>query len=156
MTFAEFTDAVSGEIGGSLEVREDALGFEVGGIEFFVMSVSHPGAREYLVMAADLGEVPPERPEKLYQALLDAGHNYHGAGGGTFARNPENGHIWLQWREPLSSLTVESAMEELKSLGDAALKWRDVVKDYREGAELAGEEPSGAVDGLGDTGFLSV
>ena len=43
------------------------------------MRVAQEGESEYLVVAADLGEPPPERLEKLYQALLDAGHNFAGA-----------------------------------------------------------------------------
>ena len=71
---------------------------------FFLMRVANEGESEYLVVAADLGEPPPERLEKLYQALLDAGHNFAGAGGGVLARNPGDGHIWLQSRDCWESL----------------------------------------------------
>ena len=50
------------------------------------MKVAHEGEGEYLVVAADIGEPPPQGLEKLYQVLLDAGHRFAGAGGGVFAQ----------------------------------------------------------------------
>jgi hypothetical protein len=142
MTFSEIVDALSRELGAQFENHDDAIGFDVGGKAFFMMRVAQPGASEYLVMAADLGEVPPERPEKLYQALLDAGHNFAGAGGGVLARNPGDGHIWLQSREPFASMDVETAVSKVKALGDAAINWRDIIREYREGASIP--EPEAA------------
>ncbi len=156
MTFSEFVEALSRDTGASFDSSDDAVGLEVGGMGFFLMSVSPPGQGEYFVMAADLGEVPPERPEKLYEAFLDAGYNYKGAAGGTFARNPQDGHIWLQWYDQITALTVESAMEAMKALSDAAIKWRDIIKDYREGSELPSNPPQPADDGLAPQGFMSV
>ena len=156
MTFDELVDALSNATGAAVENSDDAVGFEIGGMELFMMRMMHPDIGEYLVMAADLGEVPPERPEKLYQALLDAGHNFAGAGGGTFARNPDDGHIWLQWREPLGALTVEYALAALKSLGDAALRWRGIIKDCREGSEIPSEQGSHDHGGHGGFGFIRV
>ncbi len=160
MTLTEFAEALSKKTGNPVEINDDAIGFSVGGLEFFVLSVLRPGVGEYLVMAADLGDVPPERPEKLYQALLEAGHYFEGAGGGVFSRDPENGRIWLQWREPISAVSVESAMEQMQALEDAALKWRDIIKDYREGSALPSTpSPSDSPpsDGKFDLpGFMSV
>ncbi len=156
MKFEELVEALSNASGAALDNSDGAIGLEVGGMGFFVLNVVPPGQGEYLVVAADLGEVPPERPEKLYQAMLEAGYRYQGAAGGTFARNPEDGHIWLQWYEQVSALTVESAMEAIKSLGDAAVKWRDVIKDYREGSELPSMMPSDAVGERDISGFISV
>ncbi len=156
MTLSEFAEALSRKTGAPVEVNDDAIGFDVGGLEFFVMSVMRPGVGEYVVMAAGLGEVPPERPEKLYEALLEAGHNFEGAGGGSFSRDPANGHIWLQWCEPISAVSVEAAMEQMQSLADAALKWRDIIKDYREGSELPSAKPANADVERGISGFIRV
>ena len=124
------------------EIVDDAVAFDADGMPFFMMRVANEGESEYLVVAADLGEPPPERLEKLYQALLDAGHNFAGAGGGVLARNPGDGHIWLQSRESLSSLDVEAALAKIKSLGDAAVNWRDIIREYREGTSIT--EPEAA------------
>ena len=124
------------------EIVDDAAAFDADGMPFFLMRVANEGESEYLVIAADLGEPPPERLEKLYQALLDAGHNFAGAGGGVLARNPGDGHIWLQSRESLSSLDVEAAISKVKALGDAAINWRDIIREYREGASIP--EPEAA------------
>ena len=70
------------------------------------------------------------------QALLDAGHNFAGAGGGVLARNPGDGHIWLQSREPFASMDVDTAVSKVKALGDAAVNWRDIIREYREGASI--------------------
>ena len=124
------------------EIVDEAAAFDADGMPFFLMRVANEGESEYLVIAADLGEPPPERLEKLYQALLDAGHNFAGAGGGVLARNPGDGHIWLQSREPFASMDVETAIAKVKSLGDAAVRWRDIIREYREGASIP--EPEAA------------
>ena len=103
------------------EIVDDAAAFDADGMPFLVMRVADEGESEYLVIAADLGEPPPERMEKLYEALLDAGHAFAWAGGGVFARNPADGHIWLQLREAYASIDVESAIAKVKALGEAGL-----------------------------------
>jgi len=147
------------------EIVDDAAAFDADGMPFFLMRVVNEGESEYLVVAADLGEPPPERLEKLYQALLDAGHNFAGAGGGVLARNPSDGHIWLQSREPFASMDIETAISKVKTLGDAALNWRDIIKEYREGSALPEPATAGAAsakglsdisDGEGHPGFMRV
>ena len=139
------------------EIVDDAVAFDADGMPFFMMRVANEGESEYLVVAVDLGEPPPERLEKLYQALLDAGHNFAGAGGGVLARNPGDGHIWLQSRESLSSLDVEAALAKIKSLGDAAVNWRDIIREYREGTPVSEPEPrNGAPGGEVLASFIQV
>ena len=139
------------------EIVDDAAAFDADGMPFFLMRVANEGESEYLVVAADLGEPPPERLEKLYQALLDAGHNFAGAGGGVLARNPGDGHIWLQSREAFVSMDVETAIAKVKSLGEAAVNWRDIIREYREGTpvsepELRDDAPGGEIG----AGFMQV
>ncbi len=141
------------------EIVDDAVAFDADGMPFFMMRVANEGESEYLVVAADLGEPPPERLEKLYQALLDAGHNFAGAGGGVLARNPGDGHIWLQSRESLSSLDVEAALAKIKLLGDAAVNWRDIIREYREGASIPEPEAVATYEapaGGGNVGLMMV
>ena len=132
------------------EIVDEAVAFDADGMPFFLMRVANEGESEYLVVAADLGEPPPERLEKLYQALLDAGHNFAGAGGGVLARNLSDGHIWLQSREPFALMDIETAISKVKTLGDAALPWRDIIKEYREGSSIP--EPATADDASGGEG----
>ena len=141
------------------EIVDDAVAFDADGMPFFMMRVANEGECEYLVVAADLGEPPPERLEKLYQALLDAGYNFAGAGGGVLARNPGDGHIWLQSRESLSSLDVEAALAKIKSLGDAAVNWRDIIREYREGTPVSEPEAAATYEapaGGGNVGLMMV
>ena len=143
------------------EIVDEAAAFDADGMPFFVMRVANEGESEYLVIAADLGEPPPQHLEKLYQTLLDAGHNFAGAGGGVFARNPNDGHIWLQLREAYASIDVETAISKVKALGDAAVNWRDIIKEYREGASVSdhatADEPSDAgLEGERLPGFMRV
>ena len=138
---------------------DEAAAFDADGMPFFMMRVANEGESEYLVVAADLGEPPPERLEKLYQAFLDAGHNFAGAGGGVLARNPGDGHIWLQSRESLSSLDVEAALAKIKSLGDAAVNWRDIIREYREGTSIPEPEAAATYEapaGGGNVGLMMV
>ena len=135
MEFNEFIQQFADKYGIQVPgIVDDAVAFDADGMPFFVMRVANES--EYLVIAADLGEPPPERPEKLYQALLDAGHNFAGAGGGVFARNPVDGHIWLQLREALAPIDIETAISKVSMLGDAAVNWRDIIREYREGTSI--------------------
>ena len=166
MEFCEFIQQFAERFGIPVpEVVDDAAAFDADGMPFFLMRVANEGEGDYLVVAADLGEPPPERPEKLYQALLDAGHNFAGAGGGIFARNPGDGHIWLQMREAFASIDIESAISKVKALGDAAVNWRNIIREYREGSSIGeteppGEAPGESVDGVsegeGVSGFMLV
>ena len=166
MDFSKFIQQFADRFGIEMpEIVDDAAAFNADGMPFFMMRVANEGESEYLVVAADLGEPPPERLEKLYQALLDAGHNFAGAGGGVLARNPGDGHIWLQSREPFALMDVETAISRVKALGDAALNWRDIIREYREGSSIselatAGEtpaKPSGdELGGEGPPGFMMV
>ena len=155
MEFGELVKALSEELGFGVENVDDAVAFDVRGMPFFLMRVANEGECEYLVMAADLGELPPERPEKLYQALLDAGHNYNVAGGGTFSRSSLDGHIWLQWRDALPPLDAETVMAKMKTLGEAAVNWKNIITDYREAEPSAGSPPPFPVGG-GGAGFMLV
>ena len=166
MKFSDFVQQFAERFGIEVpEIVDEAAAFDADGMPFFLMRVVNEGESEYLVVAADLGEPPPERPEKLYQALLDAGHNFAGAGGGIFARNPGDGHIWLQLREAFASIDVETAISKVKAFGDAAVNWRDIIREYREGSSLGetappGEVPDGSGDGVlageGVSGFMLV
>ena len=166
MDFSKFIQQFAERFGIEVpEIVDDAAAFDADGMPFLVMRVADEGEGEYLVIAADLGEPPPERLEKLYEALLDAGHAFAWAGGGVFARNPADGHIWLQSREPFALMDVETAISRVKALGDAALNWRDIIREYREGSSIpepatADEtpaKPSGdELGGEGPPGFMMV
>ena len=158
MEFGEFIQQFAERVGIAVpEIVDEAAAFDADGMPFFLMRVAKEGESEYLVVAADLGEPPPERLEKLYQALLDAGHNFAGAGGGVFARNPHDGHIWLQSREPFASMDIETAISKVKALGDAAINWRDIIMEYREGTPVSGSEPQdGGPGGEAVAGFMQV
>ena len=152
MEFSELIRQFAERVGVAVpEIVDEAAAFDADGMPFFLMRVANEGESEYLVIAADLGEPPPERMEKLYEALLDAGHAFAWAGGGVFARNPADGHIWLQLREAYASIDVESAIAKVKALGEAAVNWRDIIREYREGAYIPEAQTSGGLpdDGTG-------
>ena len=162
MEFSELIRQFAERVGVAVpEIVDEAAAFDADGMPIFLMRAVKEGESDYLVIAADLGEPPPERLEKLYQALLDAGHNFAGAGGGVLARNPSDGHIWLQSREPFASLDIETAISKVKTLGDAAINWRDIIKEYREGASIpesatADEGSAELPGGASPSGFMMV
>ena len=162
MEFSDFIQQFAERFGIEVpEIVDEAAAFDADGMPFFMMRVVSEGEGDYLVVAADLGEPPPERLEKLYQAMLDAGHNFAGAGGGVFARNPADGHIWLQSREPFAFMDIETAISKVKALGDAAINWRDIIREYREGASMPEPATVGEVSAEprgdeGNPGFMMV
>ena len=162
MEFSDLTKRFAERLGiETPEIVDDAVAFDADGMPFLVMRVADEGESEYLVIAADLGEPPPERLEKLFQTMLDANHAFAGAGGGVFARNPADGHVWLQLREAYSAIDVETAISKAKALGEAAVNWRGIIREYREGASVpepaVPDAPSAAGSGgEGDAGFMMV
>ena len=52
-------------------------------------------------------------------------------------------------REAYASIDVESAIAKVKALGEAAVNWRDIIREYREGASIpdgtGAESPPGLV-----------
>ncbi len=87
MTIEEVAAGLGKELGIALNVVDDAFAMDFGGKPFMVMRIA--GERgEMLTMACDLGEMPPQAPEKLYEALLNANWAYRGAAGAVFARHP--------------------------------------------------------------------
>jgi len=166
MEFRDFIQQFADRFGIEVpEIVDEAAAFDADGMPFFLMKVANEGVGDYLMVAADLGEPPPQGLEKLYQALLDASHRFAGAGGGVFARDQADGHIWLQSREPFALMDVETAISKVKALGDAALNWRDIIREYREGSSIpepatAGETPAkplgDELGGEGPPGFMMV
>ena len=157
MELKELTSAFAAKLGiNGLAAEDGVCALEIDGIPLQIAEMAAGGA---LLATAVVGPPPPERLEKFYQALLDAGHNFAGAGGGVLTRNPGDGHIWLQSRESLSSLDVEAALAKIKSLGDAAVNWRDIIREYREGAPIPEPETATtyeAPDGGGNVGLMMV
>ena len=162
MEFSKFIQQFAEKFGiEAPEIVDEAAAFDVDGMPFFLMRVAQEGESEYLVVAADLGEPPPQGLEKLYQALLDASHRFAGASGGVFARNQSDGHIWLQSREAFSTVDIDTAIVRVKALGDAALNWRDIITDYREGSSVPepaalAEQPADISDGERFPGLMMV
>ena len=102
--------------------------------------------------------MPPQALEKLYETLLNANWAYRGAAGAVFARNPGDGHIWLQDSLPLAPLSVEELMKRLEALGGTIASWRAVIADYREEtADRANAMPASPQDMLMASGaFMQV
>ena len=95
MTIEDTAAVLGKELGIELNVVDDSFAMDFDGSPFIAMRVD--GERgEMLTIACDLGEIPPQSPEKLYEALLNANWAYSGAAGAVFARNPGDGHVWLQ------------------------------------------------------------
>ncbi len=141
MTIEDTAAGLGKELGIELNVVDDSFAMDFDGRPFIAMRVD--GERgEMLTIACDLGEIPPQSPEKLYEALLNANWAYSGAAGAVFARNPGDGHVWLQDSLPLASLRAEDLPKRIETLGGAISSWRKVVADYRESvASDAGEAP---------------
>ena len=157
MTIEEMAIGLGKELGIELNVVDDAFAMDFGGKPFMVMRIADERG-EMLTMACDLGEMPPQSPEKLYEALLNANWAYRGAAGAVFARNPGDGHIWLQDSLPFASLRVEELLKRLETLGGAISSWREIIADYREDvADRASEAPELPQDVLMATGtFMQV
>lgn len=157
MTIEDIAAGLGKELGIELNVVDDSFAMDFGGMPFVVMRLD--GERgEMLTVACDLGEIPPQSPGKLYEALLNANWAYRGAAGAVLARNPGDGHIWLQDSLPFASLRVEDLLKRIEALGGAISSWRKIIADYREAVESSvGEAPDLPQDMMMASGmFMSV
>ena len=75
MTIEDIAAGLGKKLGIELNVVDDSFAMDFGGMPFVVMRLD--GERgEMLTVACDLGEIPPQSPGKLYEALLNANWAY--------------------------------------------------------------------------------
>ena len=125
MRFPDILDALSSELGIEIMDEGGATAIEIDGQDV-ILNLAND---DLLFIHADLGEIPPDRRERIVAAAMEANFLYQGTGGSTLAVNPYDGHLHLQKYNWLERLDSDKALDALTRFADIALAWRDIVSD---------------------------
>ena len=116
-------------IGGEIEVDSDQRCL----LEFDGMGVVIQGvdAAETVALLSPVGMPPPENPEQLYRALLEANSLFQGTSGATLSVNPDGGGVMLCRQLDGKSLDADGLLVALDAFLNTLVAWRSFVGEYR-------------------------
>lgn len=153
-----FTDLIQGlskELGYEIDVIDNACAVGTEDVSILLMGVAND-QEDFLAMTSQIGTPPPQRLEKLYEEMMNAMFSYETTGGCAFARNPNDGTIWIQRVEPIANITPEGLISRITKLTDSAAFWRTLIEDFREVSADAEQEVSSEVSSGFGNGFIQV
>ena len=127
MDYQEIIKEISRGLDMELDGSQGACGFEYGDTEIILQD-----AGDLLLIRADLGLIPEAGMTEIMRTALDANYLYQGSGGCTFARNPADGHLHLQYYNWLERLTAEKLIKFIEKLADTCDVWMKLIDDYEE------------------------
>jgi hypothetical protein len=105
-------------------LSQELTHLSIRGVDFSMYPVGNQ-AQAHLVIHCDLGSLPDKRREEVLSRLLDTNfHMVNSAKPVTFCRNEQSGHMMLSAAQPLSGLTGQAVLDQMGSLADYALAWR--------------------------------
>ena len=146
MSFEDIAAVLGRAFGLELEIVHDTTVFEVesddGGTKVQV-AIHYASERNLLLVSADLGEMPPEGREKLFQTMLEANNLFEGTSGATLALDHGTGRFRLQMYESPDAL-ANDAKAKIDSFIETALFWSRAIADFRP----EGETPNGDSGGF--------
>ena len=163
MGFEDVAAVLGQAFGMELKVVQETTVFEVvsddGGTKVQIL-LQNAGERNLVLMSADLGEVPPEGREKLFQTMLEANNAFSGTAGSTLALDAASGSARLQRYMPGDDL-ANNVTGAVESFIETALLWSRMIADYRPSADSPDEPAENPSDewkpqGLGNFHVMQV
>ena len=149
MSFEDIVTVLGQAFSLELKVVQDTTVFEVvsddGGTKVQIL-LQNTGERNLVLISADLGEVPPEGREKLFQTMLEANNMFSGTVGSTLALDAASGRARLQRYLPGDDL-ANNVMGALEPFIETALTWSRMITDYRPSVDSPGEPAEKPLDG---------
>ena len=144
MNFEDIVAVLGQAFSLELKVVQDTTVFEVvsddGGTKVQIL-LQNTGERNLVLISADLGEVPPEGREKLFQTMLEANNMFSGTVGSTLALDAASGSARLQ-RYVSGDDLANNVMGALEPFIETALLWSRMITDYRPSVDSP-DEPAG-------------
>ena len=106
-------------------LSRELIHLSIRGVDFSIYPVGDQN-QEYVLIHCDLGALPEKRREEALLRLLDTNfHLINSAKPVTFCRNEQSGNMLLSTAQPLlASLSGQSVLDQMGSLVDYALVWR--------------------------------
>jgi hypothetical protein len=95
------------------------------GVDFSMYPVGDQ-QQEHVLIHCELGALPDKRREEVLIRLMDTNfHMVNSAKSVTFCRNEQSGHMMLSAAQPLADLSGKAVLDQMGSLADYALAWRE-------------------------------
>ena len=138
MSFEDIVAVLGQAFGMELKVVQDTTVFEVAsddGSAKVQILLQDAGERNLVLLSADLGEVPPEGRERLFQTMLEANNMFSGTVGSTLALDAASGNARLQRYMPGDDL-ANNVMGTLEPFIETALLWSRMIADYRPSVDV--------------------
>lgn len=107
-----------------------------------------------VAFTADLGALPPERPDNLYRLMLESNHLFNATGGATLSLDSDSGHAALCRVFPCAAADADSFYAAVERFANAAESWAKIIADYRFSAADAEDGPGADMPPAGS--FLRV
>jgi len=160
MSFEDIVAVLGQAFSLELKVVQDTTVFEVvsdDGSTKVQILLQDTGERNLVLLSADLGEVPPEGREKLFQTMLEANNMFSGTVGSALALDAASGSARLQRYVPGDDL-ANNVMGILEAFIETALLWSRMIADYRPSDDSPGENASDGWEphGLGSFHIMQV
>jgi hypothetical protein len=133
MIFADIVAALSKEIGTEIETEGDVCAIRAGATDGTSVTVILHGLDECgaVLLAADIGEPPPEGRDRLLRVLLEANDLFRNTAGATLSLDPDRGCIRLQRAMPADTLAQGGVGVAFAAFADTADAWQQLVADFR-------------------------
>lgn len=148
MGFEDIASFLSQSFGLDLKVVEDATVFEVASedgstkVQILMQDMSE---QKFVLMSADLGEVPPEGRETLFRTMLEANNMFSGTVGATLALDAASGSARLQ-RYIAGDDLANDVMGNLEPFIETALVWSRMITNYRPAGDSSGDTSCNSPD----------
>ena len=163
MSFEDIVAVLGQAFSLELKVVQDTTVFEVvsdDGSTKVQILLQNTGERNLVLISADLGEVPPEGRERLFQTMLEANNMFSGTVGSTLALDAASGSARLQ-RYVLGDDLANNVMGAFEPFIETALLWSRMIADYRPSVDSPGEPIENPMDewkmqGLGSFHVMQV
>ncbi len=124
MEYSDIIKILGEQLGLELDGTDGAVGLEIDGKVVILQD-----ANDLLLIRGEIGEVPPDKAERLYRAALDANYLYQGTGGATIARNPNDGKLHLHKYNWMNRLDADQLIDSLDRFADVLEAWQKMVAD---------------------------
>ena len=93
-----------------------------------------------LLLAADLGHVPPANAGSLFRLMLEAQHSFRETAGATFAIDGERDCLTLSRVVPYATLDEDVLFREVERFVNLFEVWTHIIRNY-EGNKESDETP---------------
>lgn len=149
VAFKNLIDAVSQQLGYEIEVVDNMCVLGSDEVKLLVMGTLVK-QEEHIVIASQLGQPPPQRLEKLYEAMMQATFFSQDMAFASFTQSPQTGHLWVQRVELLAGMTPELLIDHITTLGETAQSWKKLIEDFRDTSTTQPDAPELPIDPTGN------